>query len=92
MVAATGMVGAAVTTEGVAITVVATVIVHHPKARDPEAAMAQGPAAVGMAIQAGAAGVAVVHVQAPADLAAITAKTAVSVAAGTADRAAAIAE
>lgn len=91
MVAATGMVGAAVTTEGVAITVAATAIVHHPKARDPEAAMAQGQAAVGMAIRVAAA-VAVVLAQAPADLAAITAKTAVSVAADTADRAAAIAE
>lgn len=92
MVAATGMGEAAGTTAGVAITAAATAIARHPKARDPEAAMAQGPAAVGMAIQAGAAGVAVVHAQGPADLAAITAKTAVSAAADTAGRAAAIAE
>lgn len=91
MVAATGIVGAAVTTEGVAITVVATVIVHHPKARDPEAAMVQDPAAVGMAIQAGAAGVAA-RVPALAPGEAATEETAVSVAADTADRVAAIAE
>lgn len=92
MVAATGTVEAAGTTAGVAITVEATAIVHHRKAQDPEAAMAQGLVAAGMAIPVGAAGVAVVHAQAPAALAAITAKTAVSVAADTADRAAAIAE
>lgn len=93
MAAATGTVGEAGTTEGVAITVAATAIVHHHKARGLEAAMVPAPVVAGMATPVAAAvAVVVVHAQAPADLAAITAKTAVSVVVGTADRAAAIAE
>lgn len=92
MAAATGTVGEAGTTEGVAITVAATAIVHHHKARGPEAAMVPAPVVAGMATPVVAVVAVVVHAQAPADLAAITAKTAVSVVVGTADRVAAIAE
>lgn len=92
MAAATGTVGEAGTTEGVAITGAATAIVHPHKARGPEAAMVPAPVVAGMATPAVVVVVAVVHAQAPADLAAITAKTAVSVVVATADRVVVIAE
>lgn len=83
------MVVAVDTMVGVAITVAATAIVHRPKVHGPEAAMVPAPVAAGMAIPAGAVAA---HVLALGPVAAVTEETAVSVAAATADRAAAIAE